>query len=228
MSRARTVAVTTFAVLAGILLLAGPASAHVTVSAPGATPGGGDQQITFRVPVEEDSATVGVTVAFPLNEPIASVDVVPVAGWTNTEKTVKLKKPIKTDDGPITDAVSQVTWKAQPGQGLQPGEAGLFNVLAGQLPDAHSITFKAVQTYANGDVVKWIEQAAPGSNAEPEHPAPVLRLAAASSPSPASSSSSGSGTSIAVPIILAIIALVWAAAALAIAWRSRGRPGSAR
>jgi periplasmic copper chaperone A len=223
MSRARTVAVTTFAVMAGLLVLAGPASAHVTVSAPGATPGGGDQQITFRVPVEENSDTVAITVAFPLNEPIASVDVVPVAGWTNTEKTVKLKKPIKTDDGPITDAVSQVTWKAEAGHGLKPGEAGLFNVLAGQLPDAHRITFKAVQTYANGDVVKWIEQSAPGSNAEPEHPAPVLKLTATRHAAAAGSTSSSSSNTVAV--ILSIVALVWAGIALALAVLLRRRRG---
>jgi hypothetical protein len=37
------------------------------------------------------------------------------------------------------------------------------------------LEFKAVQTYDNGDVVRWIESTPPGG-AEPEHPAPVLTL----------------------------------------------------
>jgi uncharacterized protein YcnI len=221
MTRVRTVALALVAALAGLLLLAGPASAHVTVSAPGARPGGSDQQITFRVPVEEKSATTAVTIAFPMNHPIASVLVNPVPGWRNSEKSVKLKKPIHTDDGDITTAISKITWKAQRGHGLRPGEAGIFTVLAGLLPDSHRLVFKAIQTYANGDVVRWIEQAAPGSNSQPEHPAPVLRLDASNSSDPGSSSSSRG------PTILAIAALVVAAAALGVALvgRAKGRSG---
>jgi uncharacterized protein len=37
------------------------------------------------------------------------------------------------------------------------------------------LTFKALQTYSNGDVVRWIEQSAPGGP-EPEHPAPSVTL----------------------------------------------------
>jgi uncharacterized protein len=219
MSRVRTVALAVGAALVGLLFVAGPAWAHVTVSAPGARPGGSDQLISFRVPVEENSATVGVTIAFPTDHPIASVLVNPVPGWRNTEKTVTLAKPIHTDDGDITTAVSQVTWTAEQGQGLQPGEVGIFTVLAGQLPDVHRLVFRAVQTYANGDVVRWIEQAAPGSHAEPEHPAPVLRLRSpASDPSSATSSPSNRG-----PTILSIVALALAAAALGVALVSRAK-----
>lgn len=218
MTRVRIVTVALVAAFAGLLVFAGAAFAHVTVSAPGARPGGSDQQISFRVPVEENSATTEVTIAFPTNHPIASVLVNPVPGWRNREKSVKLKKPIHTDDGDITTAVAQVTWKAQRGHGLQPGEAGIFTVLAGQLPNAHKLVFKAIQTYANGDVVRWIEQAAPGSNAQPEHPAPVLRL-------DASTSDPGSATSSKGPTILSIAALVVAAAALGVALvgRAKGR-----
>ena len=40
------------------------------------------------------------------------------------------------------------------------------------------MTFPAIQTYSSGEEVSWIE-ATPASGAEPEHPAPVLELAAA-------------------------------------------------
>jgi hypothetical protein len=38
------------------------------------------------------------------------------------------------------------------------------------------MTFKALQTYSNGQVVSWIDVPAAGSSDEPEHPAPTLKL----------------------------------------------------
>jgi uncharacterized protein len=212
-----------------VFALAAPAWAHVTVSAPGATRGGSDQLITFRVPVEKNVPTVGLTVALPTNTPITSVDVQPLPGWTHTEKTVKLAHPVHTDDGDITEAVSQVTWKAQSG-GLQPGEFGEFTIIAGQLPDVASLTFAAIQTYKDGSEVRWNEHAAPGT-AEPENPAPVLDLTAArpsqNDPSATVAKPAASSSNTA-PTVLAIIALVIAAAALGIAvvGNARRRSGS--
>jgi uncharacterized protein len=197
------------AAAAGLLALAGPASAHVTVTAPGATSGGSDQEITFRVPVEQNAATVGLTVQLPLNTPIASVLVEPTPGWTHTQKTVKLTKPIHTDDGDITSAVSQITWTAAKGQGLQPGEFGAFTIIAGQLPDAPALTFKALQTYSNGTVVRWIETAAPGSP-EPEHPAPVLHLSDPRSTAAAvASSPSHDGRNLAIAALAVAVVALW-------------------
>jgi periplasmic copper chaperone A len=207
--------------LGAVLALAGPASAHVTVSAPGAAAGGSDQEITFRVPVEKNIATTGLTVQLPTATPIASVLVEPMVGWAHTEKTSTLATPIKTDDGDITSAVTQITWTATAG-GLKPGEFGAFTIIAGQLPDAPSVTFKALQTYSDGSVVKWIEVAAPGSSAVPENPAPVLKLAASSSTDApkAAKASSSSNTG---PVVLSIIALVVAAGALGFAFVTRAR-----
>jgi uncharacterized protein len=218
-------------VLVAALFVAGiafalPAGAHVTVTAPGAARGGSDQELTFRVPVEKDVATTAFTLVLPTDTPIASVDVAPIAGWTHTEQMSNLAKPIKTDDGDITTAVTQVTWTAAKGQGLKPGEFGAFTILAGQLPDVASIQFKALQTYADGSVVRWIQTAAPGSTDAPEFPAPTLQLAAASSDDkttaadPASSSSSSSNTG---PVVLSIIALVLAAGALGLVVVGRAR-----
>jgi uncharacterized protein len=216
------------AALAGLLALAGPASAHVTVTAPGAVAGGSDQEITFRVPVEKNVDTTAVTIALPTDTPIASVEVQAVPGWTHTQKTTTLAKPIKTDDGDITDAVSQITWTAGAGNGLKPGEFGAFTIIAGQLPDTETLTFKAVQTYSDGTVVRWIEVAAPGSNAEPANPAPVLTLAkAASSPGAASDPPAQSvkteKASNTGPVVLSIIALIVAAGALGLAFVTRAR-----
>jgi uncharacterized protein len=154
--------------------------------------------------------------------------VAPLPGWTHTEKTAKLAKPIKTDDGDITTAVSRITWRATAGHGLAPGEFGDFTIIAGQLPDAESLTFKAVQYYRGGAVVKWDQVAAPGSSAEPENPAPVLALTADESDG---TGSSGDGSSNTGPYILSIVALALAATALAIAQlgrRRRAEEGPAR
>jgi uncharacterized protein len=217
MSRARTLVLAIAAAFVALLALAGPASAHVTVTAPGATRGGSDQEITFRVPVEKNVNTVGLTVVLPTATPIASVLVAPMPGWTHTQKTSKLAKPIVTDDGNITTAVTQITWRAT-GPGLAPGEFGAFTLIAGQLPDASSITFKAIQRYRDGSTVKWVQVAAPGAKDEPQFPAPVLTLAAATAPKAASSSSSATG-----PVVLSIIALVVATGALGVAWLSRAK-----
>jgi uncharacterized protein len=209
----RLLALVTALFVAG-LAFAVSAGAHVTVTAPGATRGGGDQEITFRVPVEKDSATTGVTVVLPTDTPIASVDVAPVPGWTHTQKSTKLAKPIKTDDGNITEAVTQITWTAQKGQGLKPGEYGDFTFIAGQLPDVAELSFGAIQTYSDGSVVKWIQRAAPGSTEEPDFPAPTLSLVTTSAdPKPAVVQKA----STTAPTVLAILALVVAAAALGLA-----------
>src|SRR3954447_359375 len=107
---------------AAMLALAAPASAHVTVSAPGAPRGGSDTVITFRVPAESDTAaTTGLRVQLPADTPIEGVLVAPAPGWTHTEHRAG-------------DAVSEIDWTAT-GPGIRAGEFGEFVILAGELPD---------------------------------------------------------------------------------------------
>ena len=46
-----------------------------------------------------------------------------------------------------------------------------------QLPDTDTVSFPATQTYSDGSIVKWDQPPLPGGG-EPEHPAPMLNLAA--------------------------------------------------
>jgi len=177
---------------AGILVAALPAAAHVTVHSSDATRGGDDAEIVFRVPNEEASPTTKVEIALPEDRPIAGVYAENKPGWTFAVKTTKLTTPIKTDDGDISTVVTDVTWTATSG-GIPAGGYDDFTLAAGHLPDTDSITFKAVQTYKDGDVVRWIET---GDSAE--HPAPVLTLAA-SSAAEASASPAVSVTASAAP-----------------------------
>jgi periplasmic copper chaperone A len=157
------------------VLVAGPAAAHVTVN-PGTAPKGGFAELTFRVPNERDDAsTTKVEVNFPTDSPIASASVRPLAGWTVDVARGKLPQPVQTDDGEITEGVTKITWS---GGKIGPGQYENFSISAGPLPDnADQVVFKALQTYSSGEVVSWIEEAAPGAE-EPEHPAPVLKLTA--------------------------------------------------
>ena len=100
----------------------------------------------------------------------------------STTKT-KLAAPVQTDDGQVTEAVSQVVWTAAPGAGIGPDQYQDFAVSVGPIPTVSTLTFKAVQTYSDGQVVRWIEQSAPGTP-EPDHPAPVVTVTAATSTPP--------------------------------------------
>jgi periplasmic copper chaperone A len=159
-----------------VLALAAPAFAHVTARADNPTPGS-FTKITFRVPNEEDAAdTTELSVQLPPEHPIASVSVKPKEGWTFTVTKAPLNPPVQTDDGELTEAVSTITWT---GGAIKPGEFDEFEISGGPLPtDTESLTFKAVQTYSDGTVVRWIDEATEGG-AEPEHPAPTIQLAAA-------------------------------------------------
>ncbi|OIK26897.1 YcnI family protein [Streptomyces malaysiense] len=161
---------------ASVLLAAGAASAHVTVHPESYAKGATDGVLTFRVPNEEDHAyTSKVQVFLPTDHPVLGVLVHPEDGWTAKVTTTKLKTPVKTDDGTITEAASEITFT---GGRITPGQYEDFDVAFGQLPeDTGRLVFKTLQTYSDGKVVRWIEQPASGDD-EPENPAPALKLTA--------------------------------------------------
>jgi uncharacterized protein len=156
-----------------LIAAASAAEAHVTVN-PNTEPQGGYAKVSFRVPNEEATAsTTAIEVDIPVDHPIASVSVRPVPGWTATATTSQLATPIKTDDGSVTQAVSKIVWT---GGKIDPGQFQEFDVSLGPLPkDTDQIVFKALQTYSDGNVVRWIDLRQPGQP-EPDHPAPVLHL----------------------------------------------------
>jgi uncharacterized protein YcnI len=161
-----------------VALGATAAGAHVSVQ-PISAPKGGFEILSFSVPNEEVAAnTVTVQVNLPTKYPIASVSIQPKPGWSTVVKKSKLAKPVQSDDGEVTEAVTQITWSATDG-GLKPGEFDLFTISAGPLPtNTNQLVFKAIQTYSDGTTVSWIQQTVKGTP-EPDHPAPVLKLTAA-------------------------------------------------
>lgn len=170
-------ALTTGVVLAG----AAPAFAHVTAQ-PGTAVKGGYTVINFRVPNESDTAsTVKLEVTLPTDHPITSARTTPTAGWTATITKGALPAPIQRNDTTITQAVTTVSWVAQPGTKIAPGQYLDFPLSVGPLPsDTDKLVLPAIQTYDDGKVVAWNETSTPGA-AEPQHPAPSVTLTAATS-----------------------------------------------
>jgi uncharacterized protein YcnI len=167
------------AVVGAVLGVASPAWAHIEVD-PSSEAQGSTGVFSFRVPTEETNAsTVRLDVQFPTNQPIANVLVQQKPGWTFTTQTQQLTKPVTTDDGTFSTAVTEISWVATAG-GIPPGAFDEFPVFGGPLPKTSKLTFKAIQTYSNGDVVRWIELPTKGAPA-PEHPAPTMTLTKARS-----------------------------------------------
>ncbi|MFH9420181.1 YcnI family protein [Streptomyces sp. NPDC017529] len=161
-----------------VLLLAAPAFAHVSVQ-PGQAEQGGYATINFKVPNERDNAsTVKLEVTLPTDHPLASAMPQPVPGWQIEITRSKLDKPIETHGKKLTEAVSKITWTADGGK-IEPGQFQQFPVSVGQLPKTDQLVFKALQTYDNKEVVRWIEMPRKGEP-EPNNPAPVLKLTPAS------------------------------------------------
>jgi periplasmic copper chaperone A len=235
-----------------IVASAGAASAHVEIIPDSATQGG-EATLAFQVPNEQETlTTIKVEVQLPTEQPLTSVALKPHPGWTATVTKVKLATPIKNDDGnEVTEAVRTITWTATTGAAIKPGEFDQFVISAGPLPKADSIEFKTLQTYSDNSVVHWIEPEKPGG-AEPEHPAPTLKLtpavaegastatptatatagsvAVAGSSTKAGDSSAASQSSVNLALGLAVAALILGLFAAALALRRRspaaGQSGS--
>jgi uncharacterized protein YcnI len=136
--------------LAVLVLLLAPASAlaHVTIMPDTSRPGESGE-FGFRVQNERtDAATDKLEVFIPDGVP---VEAEPARGWT------------------ITRIPGGLQWS---GSSIPPGRTEEFKVRLGPLPDRGQLVFKALQYYADGQVVRWIQN--PTEDAE--RPAAVLDL----------------------------------------------------
>ncbi|GAA1639077.1 YcnI family protein [Georgenia ruanii] len=157
--------------------LAGPASAHVSVNSDGEASQGGYEKLTFRVPNESDTAgTVKLEVTVPTDTPLVSARTQPVPGWDAVVTREQLPQPVEMGDLTIKEAVTAITWTAQPGVRIEPGQFQEFAISTGPLPLVDELVVPATQTYDDGTVVAWDQAAVDGK--EPERPAPAVALAA--------------------------------------------------
>jgi uncharacterized protein YcnI len=149
------------AVFAGAWAGTAPASAHVHVDADNPVMGS-TALLDIRVPNESrtGSPTTSLTVDLP---DVASARTDVMAGWTSV---------LQRD--PAGGAIRSVTWTAGPGAGIPADQFEVFQLQV-KLPESATISLPAVQTYADGTVVRWDQPTTPGA-AEPEYPAPTLAL----------------------------------------------------
>jgi uncharacterized protein len=94
-------------------------------------------------------------------------------GWAPKVITAKLAKPVQTDDGEVTEGVKEIVWSADKGAGIPPGQFLDFPIST-EIPgkEGEELTFKTLQYYDNGEVVRWI--GGPSS----EEPAPQIDVTA--------------------------------------------------
>jgi uncharacterized protein len=213
--------------VAVLLLAPAAAEAHVLVI-PESAPQGAEMRLDVRVPNERDDATT-TKVDVQLPPGFAEALVQPVAGWTAKITHVKLNPPVQSDDGPITEGVGRITWTAKskadgiPVGGFQ--DFGLEVLVPGKA--GSTLTFKALQTYSNGTVVRWI-----GAK-DSDSPAPTVQVTAAggatatptptAAPSPAATAKSGGGSANGLAVaalIVGALGLITGVAGLTAARRS--------
>jgi periplasmic copper chaperone A len=152
----------------GLLGVASPAMAHVTLQ-PTEAPADGFTRLAVRVPNERDNAsTTRVRVQFPAGFYFISYE--PVEGWSVDVKMRKLKKPAEVFGEKIREEVDEVSISTS-GAGIAPGQFRDFG-LSLKMPNepGKTLTFKALQTYSNGEVVRWI------GPPDAEEPAPQVTL----------------------------------------------------
>ncbi|WP_067499790.1 DUF1775 domain-containing protein [Actinoplanes sp. TFC3] len=160
----------------GVLLLAGPAAAHVEVSADKDTAGATDVTLTFHGEAENDAAGIkSERVVLP--EGIAPGDVTLVkapAGWTFT---------------PTADGFTVA------GKALKVGADAEWSVQIAKLPDGETrLSFKTLETYGDGEVSRWIEIQEQGKD-EPDNPAPLVTLKPGAKPTTTSAAPAGAAPS---------------------------------
>jgi periplasmic copper chaperone A len=157
------------------MVLATSASAHVTIR-PDVDTAGSYSKITVRVPNESDTAgTVQVTLELPADTPFPSVRVQPRPGWTAELTRTQFPEPVQVGDRTLEEAVTAITWTADPGVRIAPDQFDEFAISVGPLPEAGTYFLPATQTYDDGEIVEWAEETVDGQE-EPERPAPVLTV----------------------------------------------------
>ena len=207
------------ATLAAALALPAAASAHVTLQ-PTTAPPGAFTRLDVRVPNERDDAgTVKVDVRLPSPSPFVSYE--PRPGWKVTLKRSKLATPVEVEGFKVSEGVSQITWTGDGRQGIiRPGQFVDFGISL-RMPDGKpgdELTFKALQTYQGGEVVRWI------GPEDSDEPAPVVTLAGsapAAAAAAAPSKDDGSDTLAIVALAAGLIGLAAGIAGLLAARRAR-------
>jgi uncharacterized protein YcnI len=154
-------------ILAGLafVLVGVPAWAHVEVEADNPQAGATNVTLTFTGEAESNDAGIASErVYLPAGIAPAQVRLKQAPqGWTFT---------------PETDGFTVA------GPALPVGMDAVWSVVIEKLPaDATELLFKTIETYGDGEIVRWIDEPQAGQP-EPDHPAPAVKLGGAAPASP--------------------------------------------
>jgi len=185
-------------VAGAIWMTATAAQAHVNVY-PKETTTGAYEKYTVRVPVEKEVNTIKVKLEFPAGVKVSTVQ--PVPGWSYDFE--------KDSEGRNT----ALTWTATDG-GIKPHEFMEFAFVGANPKEAGEVSWKAYQTYADGDVVEWTGEK------DSQTPASVTTISqgagdaghdhghGAEQAAPAAEQGTSGGISSTVPLVLSAAALL--------------------
>ncbi|HEY7953151.1 MAG TPA: YcnI family protein [Solirubrobacteraceae bacterium] len=156
------------------LLAPAVGQAHISLH-PNTIPAGAFVTLNVRVPGEQAGA-YAYKIDMLIPPGFTEIGIQNVPGWSVKETMSKLATPIQTDDGSVSEEVSQIIWtgdrsrlgRLENGRFIQfPLSIAMPSNVAGQ-----SLAFKTLQYYSNGKVVRWI---GPPSA---EYPAPTINATA--------------------------------------------------
>ncbi|GIF14086.1 uncharacterized protein DUF1775 [Actinoplanes teichomyceticus] len=139
------------AATAGILGVAGPAFADVTVT-PASAPQGSGQNLAYHVTNDGARPITQVTLQIPEDTPIAEVYPLSTDNWAPRIEWRQLSTPLKTihNGTPVTQVPKSITWIAVGGKSIAPGGSADLGVAVGPLPTLSSVTFTLLGRYADG------------------------------------------------------------------------------
>jgi uncharacterized protein YcnI len=162
------------AVMVGLVVLATPSFAHVTLAVKEA-PVGADYKATFRVPHGcKGSATVKLSVEIP--EGMVGVKPQPKPGWQIEIVKGPYAKPYHHYRSEVTEGVKSVAWSGGNLPDEYYDEFVLMGYLDKGLQPGSALYFPTVQTCEQG-IERWIEIPADGkSSNDYRSPAPSLKL----------------------------------------------------
>lgn len=195
-------------VIASLLLSVTPAFAHVVVR-PNQVGVAAFQTFTTGVPNEKEIPTTGLRVVIPEGLKYVSPNVKP--GWT-----IEVKKSGEGEAAVVTEII----WT---GGSIPAGQRDDFMFSAQAPAEETTLTWKAYQTYENGEIVSWDQEPSKDHDNHDVKPYSETKVVndLATEPAGQTEQKTASMTSNDLPTMLSIVAIILSAGALYLATRKK-------